>query len=41
MVTEFWKLYFLVPEFQFVSQMVHLFMKNTKLVSQLSFPSKN
>jgi hypothetical protein len=37
---EFWKLYFLIPEFQFASQMVPQFWEKTELVPQLSFPSK-
>jgi len=41
LVLEFWKLYFLIPEFQFASQIVSPFWKKTKLVPQSSFPSKN
>jgi hypothetical protein len=40
LVIEFWKLYFLVSEFQFALQMVPQFWKKTKLVFQLSFPLK-
>jgi hypothetical protein len=41
MVPEFWILYFLIPEFQFASQIVPTFWENAKLVHQSSFPSKN
>jgi hypothetical protein len=30
LVPEFWKLYFLVPEFQFASQMIHQFWEMTE-----------
>jgi hypothetical protein len=38
---EFYKLYFLVLEFQFASQMVPQFWEKTELVPRLSFSSKN